>query len=134
MLSALSPAVQLFGRIMLAAIFISDGISKIAGHDAAIANITRDGFPVPVLAYYVAVIATLGGGVAVLVGWFTRPAALVLALFCIVTGVAVHLVVGDVPNTIQFYKNLCMAGGFLELYVLGAGTWSIDWFLTRKLA
>jgi putative oxidoreductase len=133
MLSALSPAVQLFGRIMLAAIFIGDGIGKIAGHDAAIASITQDGFPVPVVAYYVAVIATLGGGIAILVGWFTRPAALVLALFCIVTGVVVHMAVGDRPNMIQFYKNLCMAGGFLELYVLGAGTWSIDGLLSRKL-
>ena len=52
--------------------------------------------------------------------------ALVLALFCLVTGFAIHLPAGDLPNMINFYKNLVMAGGFLYVFAYGAGALSVD--------
>jgi putative oxidoreductase len=52
--------------------------------------------------------------------------ALVLALFCLVTGFAIHLPAGDLPNMINFYKNLVMAGGFLYVVAYGAGALSVD--------
>jgi putative oxidoreductase len=52
--------------------------------------------------------------------------ALVLALFCLVTGFAIHLPAGDLPNMINFYKNLVMAGGFLYVFAYGAGAISVD--------
>jgi len=51
---------------------------------------------------------------------------LVLALFCLVTGFAIHLPAGDLPNMINFYKNLVMAGGFLYVFAYGAGALSVD--------
>jgi putative oxidoreductase len=52
--------------------------------------------------------------------------ALVLALFCLVTGFAIHLPAGDLPNMINFYKNLVMAGGFLYVFAYGADAISVD--------
>jgi putative oxidoreductase len=47
-------------------------------------------------------------------------------LFCLVTGFAIHLPVGDQANMINFYKNLVMAGGFLYVFAHGAGAISVD--------
>jgi putative oxidoreductase len=52
--------------------------------------------------------------------------ALVLAIFCLVTGFAIHLPAGDLPNMINFYKNLSIAGGFLYVFGYGAGPLSVD--------
>ena len=61
--------------------------------------------------------SNLLGGILLLIGYQTRWVALVLAIWCLVTGFAVHLPVGDQANMINFYKNLVMAGGFL--FVVG---------------
>jgi putative oxidoreductase len=63
---------------------------------------------------------------AILLGFKTRWAAAVLAIYCLATGFGVHLPVGDQPNLINFYKNLVMAGGFLYVIAFGAGAVSLD--------
>jgi putative oxidoreductase len=70
------------------------------------------------------VIATeLGGGLLVLVGLKTRWAALALFGFCLLTALFFHL---GADQTIDFRKNLAMAGGFLTLAILCPGAWSLD--------
>lgn len=128
----ISPALQLVGRILLAVIFIKFGFGKISAPAGSIAYITHVGFPVPTIAYGVSVLIEFGGGLAILFGLLTRTASLALAIFCVVTAVIVHLPVGDAPNMLNFYKNLAMAGGFLQLTALGAGAWSLDAWLARK--
>jgi putative oxidoreductase len=66
------------------------------------------------------------------VGFKTRWAAAVLALFCLGTAFGVHLPAGDTDNMIHFYKNLVMAGGFLYVISFGADTMSIDAYLRRS--
>ena len=73
-----------------------------------------------------ALVVEIGGGIAVLVGWKTKWAALILAAWCIATGLVAHYHPGDRGQMIHFMKNICMAGGFLQLFVLGAGRFSLD--------
>jgi putative oxidoreductase len=68
----------------------------------------------------------LAGGLAVLLGLFTRWAALALAVFCALTAVLFHGNISDGNEFIQFGKNLTMAGGFLALAASGPGRWSLD--------
>ncbi len=129
-----SPAAQLLGRLLLAIIFIMGGLGKISAMDGTIAYIAKSGMPFPSIAYGASVLIELGGGLAILAGLFTRPVAFVMAVFCVVTGVMFHLAVGDGPNMINFYKNLAMAGGFLQLAAVGAGAWSVDgWLASRSI-
>jgi putative oxidoreductase len=60
------------------------------------------------------------------VGFKTRWAAALLALFSIGTAFGVHLPAGDLDNMIHFYKNLVITGGFLYVMAFGAGAISID--------
>ena len=53
-------------------------------------------------------------------------AAFVLAGFCVVSGLLFHLHPGNPGQMINFLKNLAMAGGFLQLWAVGGGRWSLD--------
>ena len=56
----------------------------------------------------------------------TRAAALIIALYCVATAAMFHNALGDQNQMIHFFKNIAMAGGFLQLAAFGAGTFSLD--------
>ncbi len=116
----------LLGRLLLAALFVWAGALKAMSASGTIGYIAHSGVPVPELAYAVAVIVELGGGILLALGAFTRPVAVVLALWCLVTGLLFHFIPGGYENLINGYKNLAMAGGFLYVAAHGAGLWSVD--------
>ena len=49
-----------------------------------------------------------------------------MAVWCIATALVAHWHPDDNMQMINFMKNLCMAGGFLQLAVYGAGRFSVD--------
>ena len=122
----------LIGRVLMSWIFISGGWSKLL---AATATQTafgqRYGLPLPMIAWLVAVIVELGGGLALLLGLYTRFVGLVLAVWCIVTALVAHTNFADRIQEIQFHKNMAMAGGFLFVFAVGAGIYSVDRLRTR---
>jgi len=73
------------------------------------------------------VIATeLGGGLLIVLGLWTRLAALALAGFSLLAALLFHSNLGDQMQMILFLKNFAIAGGFLFLFAHGAGAWSLD--------
>jgi putative oxidoreductase len=126
-MKTLTPAVELAGRVLIAAIFVLSGFSKIGGYAATQAYMESAGVPGAMLPLVIAV--ELGGGLAIVFGFLTRLAALGLAGFSIVSAVLFHANAADQVQQIMFLKNVAMAGGFLILAVNGAGAWSVD----RKL-
>jgi hypothetical protein len=68
----------------------------------------------------------LGGGLAILVGLFTRPVGLVLAIWCVATALMAHTHFADRNQEIHFLKNMAMMGGFLYVAAFGARAWSLD--------
>jgi putative oxidoreductase len=87
--------------------------------------------PMPVLAAGVATFMELPVAFAVAIGAFTRPSALLLFLYTLGTTLIGHrywTITGAeyVDSVDSFYKNLSIMGGFLLLYVTGAGKYSID--------
>jgi putative oxidoreductase len=116
----------LLSRILMAAIFVQSGINKALAPSATMAMLTRYGLPVPGGAYAVALLVEIGAGIAFLIGWKARTAALVLAIWCVATGFVAHYHPGDQGQMINFMKNLCMAGGFLQVVAYGAGKFSVD--------
>ena len=112
------------GRLLLAALFLLEGWSKLRGYDAAVAYMKRFGVPRALLPARIAL--DVGGGLMIAVGWQTRLAAAALAAFCILTAVIFHGNVADRSQILHFEKDLAIAGGFLVLAVAGAGRWSVD--------
>ena len=122
------------GRLLLSGLFIWAGYGKLKAPGGVMQYFAKVGVPLPGLMVWVAILIELVGGIALLVGFRTRWVAALLAIWCVVTGLAVHLVTGvSAPdamvaydNMIHFYKNLAMAGGLLFVFVHGAGQLSID--------
>jgi putative oxidoreductase len=79
----------------------------------------------------IAIVVELGFGLALLVGFQTRIAALVIAVFTVAAGVFFHAF-WSMPaeqvmiNQIMFMKNLAIAGGLLALVAFGPGALSLD--------
>ena len=121
----------LVGRILLALIFITSGFGKIGGFEGTVGYIASKGLPVASVVAALTILVELGGGLAVLVGFLTRWAALALAVFSLLAGFIFHAYWG-VPadqvmgQQINFWKNVSIAGGFLVLAAFGAGAISID--------
>ena len=118
--------VGLLGRVLMSAIFIQAGIFKAMAPAGTIAYFAHDGLPVPGAAYAVALVVEIAGGILFLVGWRARLTALVLAIWCIATAMVAHYHPGDRNQMIHFMKNVCMAGGFLQVVAFGAGRLSLD--------
>jgi putative oxidoreductase len=122
-MSATHSLVSLVARILMSVIFLSAGFEKITGYEASAAYMQGHGLPGALLP--LAIATELGGGLAVLLGIFSRWAGLLLAGFCLVTAVIFHADFGDQTQSINFMKNLAMAGGFLLLYANGPGKYVV---------
>ena len=112
--------VPLAGRVLLGLLFLLAGINKITGYAGTQGFMESNG--VPGILLPLVILVEVGGGLALIVGWQTRWAALGLAVFSVLTAAIFHLDMAD-PNLL---KNLAVAGGMLLLYVHGAGPMSLD--------
>ncbi|PYE29321.1 putative oxidoreductase [Rhizobium sp. PP-F2F-G20b] len=119
-------AIVLVGRILLSIIFIVAGFGKITNLSGTAGYFAGAGLPVPMVTAVIVSLVELVGGIFILVGFFTRPTAYVLAAFCIATAFIAHFNFADMNQMINFQKNFAMAGGFLVLAAFGPGALSVD--------
>jgi putative oxidoreductase len=117
-------AATLIGRVLLAGIFLHEAWSKVTNYAAAVRYMEAFGVPGQLLPLAIAV--ETGCGLAILIGFHTRAAALILAAFCVVTAVVFHTRLGDLNQLLHFEKDLAIAGGLLILSVYGGGAWTLD--------
>src|SRR4028119_521832 len=96
----------LAGRVLLAAIFVMSGLSKIADPVTSMAYITAAGLPAAPLALASAITTEVIAGIALIPGLRTRFAAAALALFSIATALLFHSALSDPNQLIHFTKNL----------------------------
>ncbi len=131
MFTAMQNPLALIGRLLLAALFLPAGISKISGFSGTVGYIASAGLPLPEVAAALAIVLEVGAALALILGWGTRWAALALALFTLVATVAFHnfwaMPAEQVMmQQLMFFKNIAVVGGLLVLAAFGAGALSID--------
>ena len=117
------PYLELVGRVLIAGLFVLSGWSKIGGYAAAQGYMQSAGVAGGLLPLVIAL--ELGGGIAIVAGLFTRPVAVLLAGFSILTALLFHAGADQIQQ-IMFLKNLGLAGGFLFLAAHGGGRLSVD--------
>jgi putative oxidoreductase len=130
-LSSFNGALALLGRLMLAFLFVPAGISKLTGFADTVGYIQSVGLPMPTVAAALAIVVELAGGLALVLGWQTRLAALALAGFTLVASFAFHGYWGapqdqQFMQQLLFNKNIAVVGGLLVLAAFGAGKLSLD--------
>jgi putative oxidoreductase len=121
----MSSIVALVGRALMCAIFVEAGLSKLLAPAGAIGMMAGHGLPLPTVTYIVVLIIEIGGGLAILLGFQIRAVAALMALYCIATALIAHYHPEDQNQMINFMKNICMAGGFLQLVAWGGGRYTV---------
>src|SRR5262245_1518737 len=89
----LSPAADAAGRLLLASLFLYWGVVKLPGYDLAVQYMAAYGVPGALLP--LAIATELGCGALILVGWWTRLAALALSGFCLLAAMMFHTKFSD---------------------------------------
>ena len=131
MSNAIQNSLNLAARLALVALFLPAGLGKLTGFAGTVGYISSVGLPLPTLAAGVALVVEVVGGLALLAGFGTRIAALVLAAFTLVASFFFHAYWG-VPadqafmQQLLFFKNIAVVGGLLAIAANGAGAWSLD--------
>jgi putative oxidoreductase len=121
----------LIARILLMILFVISGWGKLTDFTSISAYMASLGVPLPTAAAGIAVVMELFVGGALVVGFYTRPLALLLALFVLGTALIGHhywTMMGPErgANMVQFYKNISIMGGLLLLSMTGGGRYSLD--------
>ena len=130
-MNALQNPLALIGRILLALVFVPAGWSKIGGFDGMVGYSANMGLPLPTVGVAIALVIELFGGLALLIGYRTRIAAIALAVFTLVASFFFHAY-WSVPaeqqmvQQLMFFKNIGITGGLLAFAAFGAGAFSLD--------
>ena len=130
-MSAWKDVIALLARILLAAMFVVSGYGKIVGFEGTAGYIAHYGLPFPQLLAALATAIEFGAGLAILVGWKTRWAALAFVVLLIVITPIFHNFWSVPPDEameqqINFMKNSSILGGMLLLLAFGPGRYSVD--------
>jgi putative oxidoreductase len=121
----------LVGRILLSLVFLNAGYRKLMAVAGSAGYFGKLGFPMPEVLVWVAIAIELGGAILLIVGWKTRWAAWLLALFTLVASFAAHrfweVDAAQYANQMNhFMKNIAIVGGFIILASTGPGALSVD--------
>jgi putative oxidoreductase len=114
----------LTARVLLALIFVAAGANKIVDYVGTQAYMQSMGVPGVLLPMVITL--ELGGGLAVIVGLWTRPLCWLLAGFTLLAATFFHHNFADQVQLLMFMKNLSIAGGLLALTAAGAGAYGLD--------
>jgi len=114
----------LVGRVLLALMFVTAGWGKIGGYAGTQGYMEAMGVPGAVLP--LVILLELGGGLAIVLGLFTRSIAVLLAGFTLAAAFLFHYQPAEQMQMLMFMKNVSIAGGFLALAAAGAGCISLD--------
>ena len=115
----------LVGRSSLVFIYFIGGFSLLSGQ-IPIDYAASKGMPAAMV--WIGYAIKLFAGSAVIIGLLTRLAALGLIIFTLTTAFVFH----PYPDPI-FLKELSMIGGLVLLMSVGAGKYSIDYFVSKRL-
>jgi putative oxidoreductase len=114
------------GRILLAAMFVLAGFAKLTDIAGTAAWFGSIGLPAPTIVAVLVGLLELIGGLAIVVGFQTRIAALAIAAFTIGASLLAHMNLADMTQFLFFQKNFAIVGGLLVLAAVGAGSYSLD--------
>ena len=115
---------ELAGRVLLSVLFLLSGVGKIGAYAGTAAYMSSAGVPAVLLPIVIA--TEILGAIAIILGWQTRVAALMLAGYSLLAAVIFHSNFANQIEMIMFLKNVSIAGGLLLLAANGAGPLSLD--------
>ena len=115
---------ELVGRIFISLIFLLAGVGKIFNYEGTIGYMESYGIPGYLLIPAIAIEILFP--LLVIIGYKTKFSAMILSLFAILLALIFHTDFSNQMQLMSFLKNFAIAGGFVIIFVRGAGKYSID--------
>ena len=122
--------VELIGRILLSALFLIEGFGKISKQEDVI--MYMEDYGVPGVLFVPAIVLEILFPLLLIVGYKTKWAASVMALFTFTVAIIFHTDFSEGMQMIFFLKDLAIAGGFMIILVYGPGKISLDHYFKSK--
>ena len=116
--------VEVFGRILLSTLFLVEGVRKFFFQEETI--MYMEDYGVPEILFFPSLSLEIVFPILLIVGYKTRFSASIMALFTLTVALIFHTNFDDQMESIIFLKDIAIAGGFLIIFVNGAGKYSID--------
>lgn len=128
----LAPIAELLLRAVIGGFLIPHGFQKIAGYAGTSGYFDSLGLSPGWLFTLVAIIVEVGCGALILVGFLTRPAALIACIFLLIAAATSHVANGFFAMNGGFEYAVLWAAGALFFAIRGAGPISVDRMLGRE--
>ena len=122
--------IEFIGRLLLSALFLIEGFGKISNQENVIMYMEEYG--VPEILFVPATVLEILFPLLLIVGYKTKWAAAVMALFTFTVAIIFHTDFSEGMQMIFFLKDLAIAGGFMIILVYGPGKISLDHYFKSK--
>jgi len=122
--------VEFIGRLLLSALFLIEGFGKISMQENVI--MYMEDYGVPGVLFVPAIVLEILFPLLLIVGYKTKWAASVMALFTFTVAIIFHTDFSEGMQMIFFLKDLAIAGGFMIILVYGPGKISLDHYFKSK--
>jgi|TARA_B100000700_G_C14594856_1_gene646336 putative oxidoreductase len=122
--------VEFFGRVFLSALFLFEGIGKIPVQENVV--MYMEDYGVPGILFLPATILEVLFPLFIIVGYKTKWAASIMALFTLAVAIIFHTDFSEGMQTMLFLKDLAIAGGFMIVVAYGPSKISLDHYFNSK--
>jgi len=122
--------VEFIGRILLSALFLIEGLGKVSAQENVV--MYMEDYGVPGILFVPATILEILFPLFLMVGYKTKWAASVMALFTFAVAIIFHTDFDEGMQMIFFLKDIAIAGGFMIIIVYGPGKISLDHYFKSK--
>ena len=119
---------EFVGRVLLSALFLIEGLGKISMQEDVI--MYMEDYGVPGILFVPATILEILFPLFLIVGYKTKWAAAVMALFTFTVAIIFHTDFSEGIQMILFLKDIAIAGGFMIIVAYGPSKISLDHYFT----
>ena len=121
---------EFIGRLLLSILFLIEGLGKISMRENVI--MYMEDYGVPGILFAPATALEILFPIILIVGYKTKWAASVMALFTFTVAIIFHTNFSADMQMIFFLKDIAIAGGFMIIIVYGPGKISLDHYFKLK--
>ena len=122
--------VEFFGRVLLSALFLIEGLGKISTQEDVI--MYMEDYGVPEILFLPALVVEILFPILLILGYKTKWVASVMALFTFTVAIIFHTDFSEGVQMIFFLKDIAIAGGFMIIVAYGPSKISLDYYFKSK--
>ena len=122
--------VEFLGRVLLSTLFLVEGVGKISMQEDVV--MYMESYGVPGILFIPTIILEILFPLLLIVGYKTKLAASVMALFTFAVAIIFHTDFSEGMQMMFFLKDLAIAGGFMIIIAYGPSKISLDHYFKLK--